>query len=229
MTLSVHQPNFVPWLGYFHKIARSDKFVILDQVQIPRGKSVANRNKIKTPSGPLEIVVPLTHPQGNNRLSSYLDVCLADQTWQKKALKTISYNYGKTPFFKEVFGLLEEAFSNESFCNMNSYFISEVCSRTEIKTPVFFQSQLNNIGGENNELIISICKSLGADVYLSGTGAAKYNDKELYRENEIELVYQDFKHPIYLQQHGEFISHLSVVDMLFNVGFNGMAKWLNEA
>lgn len=226
MILSVHQPNFIPWLGYFHKIAISDKFVILDQVQIPRGKSVANRNKIKTPSGPLEIVVPLAHPQGNQRFSSYLGVRLADLAWQKKALKTISYNYGKTPFFTEVFGLLEEAISKEDFCDMNSYFIRMVCSRTGIKTPVFFQSQLSNIGGENNELIISICKTLGADVYLSGTGAARYNDAQLYRENEIELIYQDFKHPVYPQQHGEFIPYLSVVDILFNVGFDGIAKWL---
>jgi hypothetical protein len=98
MIVSVHQPNFIPWLGFFDKIAASDIFVILDEVQFPRGKSVANRNKIKTSDGIFELVIPITHPHGNNRISNYTEVSFSNKDWMRKILKTIHQNYQKSIF-----------------------------------------------------------------------------------------------------------------------------------
>jgi hypothetical protein len=223
MILSVHQPNFIPWLGYFDKIAASDVFVILDEVQFPRGKSAANRNKIKTVNGVFELVVPISHPSGNNRISNYTEVYFSNVDWNKKILRTISQNYQKADFFSEIMPFLDNIFSIQNFCEMNVEFIMQVARRLKLNTSIYKLSELNDICGKNNELIINICQHLDADTYLSGQGAKKYNDNELYQNALIELKYQEFYAIKYKQQFGEFVPNLSIIDVLFNIGFEGVS------
>ena len=222
--VSVHQPNFLPWLGFFDKVKRSHRFVILDQVQVPRGKSVANRNKIKTAQGAHELVVPLSHPAGSQRLSSYIEVGFGDQKWLKTTEKTIEMAYKKAPFFQEVWPVVQGWLHQPSFCEMNVACITEVCARLNFGTELIRQKDISGLSGENNELILGICAQLGATTYLSGLGAAKYNDANAYLAQGVELVYQSFHHPVYPQLHGDFISHLSVIDALFNLGWKDTAS-----
>ena len=220
MILSVHQPNFIPWIGYFHKIASSDIFVILDQVQFPRGKSIANRNKIKTSNGIIDLVVPISHIKGSEGKMNYQEVVIADNLWYKKVLKTVYFAYLKSDFFDEVYSFLEEVFQMEKFCEMNIFFIKELSKKLNITTQIIHQSNLEIPKDlKNNELILNICESLKATTYLSGVGAKAYNDDIQYLNKQIELRYSEFTHPIYSQYFGSFVSHLSIIDVLFNIGF----------
>jgi len=223
MTFSIHQPNFIPWIGYFDKIAKSEVFIILDTVQYPRGKSVSNRNFIKSNNGDkVELVVPVSKPKGKDSKVTYREVNIAETKWQKKILKTLEYSYKKSRYFEEYFGYFESLFSMNDFCEMNISFINKIIELYEIDTKVYLLSDLKDIEGSKNDLIISIAKALNADTYLSGQGAKKYNDLDLYRENSIDLIYHEFSHPEYQQMGNEFVPHLSIVDLLFNEGVNGI-------
>lgn len=222
MILSVHQPNFIPWIGYFHKIACSDIFILLDQVQYPRGKSVANRNKIKTINGVVELVVPISKPKGNEGKINYNELKFAEKRWSQKILKTIQFSYSKSPFFDEIFDWLSSIFLIEDFCEMNIYFIKDLSTKLGLTTKIIMQSELAiDELLKNNDLIIEICKITHSNVYLSGSGASVYNAPSLYQQNNITLTYVDFEHPKYPQINGEFESHLSIIDALFNLGFKG--------
>ena len=218
-TLAVHQPNYLPWLGYFHKIASADIFVFLDSVQFPRGQSVANRNKIKTSQGWQWLTVPISIPSGRKGKATYLEVALANDTWRKKHLKTIQMNYSRAPYFQPHFDYISKILlENHSFAQTNINLIRYFLEQLEIETPLYRLSELKDISGKNNELIINLCHALGADTYLSGLGALKYNNPANYQQSHIHLEYQNFTSPQYPQQFGEFIPNLSIVDLLFNCG-----------
>ncbi len=218
-TLSIHQPNFIPWLGYFHKIKKSDVFIILDTVQLPRGKSIANRNKIKSAQGELELVVPVAKPKGNEGKITYKMARIADAKWAKKALKAMELNYKKATHFQRYFPVIKELFQHTDFCQMNISFIHFVVRELNIGTDIHLLSQIDNAdSGQKNELIINICRHFDANVYLSGRGAEKYNDPELLKKHGIRLDYQQFEHPAYTQLHNNFIPNLSIVDILMNHG-----------
>ncbi|MGM0503189.1 MAG: WbqC family protein [Bacteroidota bacterium] len=217
--LSIHQPNFIPWLGFFYKIALSDIFVILDTVQYPRGKSVANRNKIKSPNGIIELVVPITRPKGQEGKASYKEVAFADKKWSRKALKTIQNSYSKAPFFESYYNYLSELFQHDSFSEMNIKFIYDTVEKLGLSTQIIKLSDFaTSAFGQKNDLIINLCKETGASIYLSGMGAKKYNNQELLNKNNITLKYMEYQHPEYPQINGEFISHLSIIDLFFNTG-----------
>jgi hypothetical protein len=93
---------------------------------------------------------------------------------------------------------------------------------------IILSSELNAIGGERSNRNVEICKSLGADTYLSGTGARSYNDEEAFRRAGVSFIYSDFAHPSYRQLWGEFVPNLSVVDLLFNEG-SGSLNILNAS
>ena len=107
-TMAMHQPNYVPWLGYFHKLADADWFVHLDAVQFPRGQSFAARNRIKTPNGVAWLTVPVSRPHGRDGRVSYGEVGFADAGWRDKHLKTVEMSYRRAPFFDEVFAAVRD-------------------------------------------------------------------------------------------------------------------------
>lgn len=228
MVVAVHQPNFIPWLGYFDKIARADVFVLLDTVQYPRSKSVANRNSIKTKSGALEIVVPLAHPKGSQRLSTYQEVEFADHSWKKKALHTMTHAYGRAPYFEEVFALLQRCFDQPTFVSMNTLFIQEVVKALGLSTKLVNLSDMPAVNGANNAMIIAICEAFNATSYLSGRGAMAYNDESMYDAHGIKLTYQAYVPLAYPQLHGDFIPNLSIVDALCNLGFGATSQLLQQ-
>jgi hypothetical protein len=219
--LSIHQPNFIPWLGFFDKISSSDIFIILDNVQYPRGKSIANRNKIKGSNGSIiELVVPISKPKGTEGKVSYKSVSFAENKWSKKILRSIEMNYRKALFFDEYYSKIREIFNSVNFCEMNIEFIYFVLNELDINTNIVRLSEIESSFGKKNSLIIDLCKYFEADTYLSGTGASKYNNTSLLKESNIDLIYQSYDHPVYRQLKGEFIPNLSVLDLIFNHGTN---------
>jgi hypothetical protein len=220
ITFSIHQPNYIPWIGYFYKIQKSDFFVFLDTVQYPRGQSFAARNRIKTPNGPVYLTIPVSIPHGKSGKAGYHEISFADEKWIKKHLKTVEMSYKKSPYFDQIYPILSRQLEkHSSLVDLNINLINEFCSYLNINSKCLRLSKILSNYGKKTELIIDIAKEINGGIYLSGTGGGyDYNDQQLLSENNIILRYSDFKHPVYPQLWGDFEPNLSILDLLFNCG-----------
>ncbi len=224
--VAIHQPNYLPWFGFIHKIAKSDLFVILDHVEFSR-RSFINRNRVKGPNGEIWLTVPVK-VHGRMRI---MDVPIdTEQKWREKHLKSLRLFYGKAPYFKEIFPHIEEVYERdrESLADLNVDLIYRLIDILNLRTK-FVRSSTLNPQGKKMEMIVDICKKVDADAYLSGQGAKKYQDSEYFSMNGINLIYQEFEHPVYPQRFGKFVPNLSIVDMLFNVGVEGTLNFIQNA
>lgn len=217
MKLAVHQPNYLPWPGYFRKMAQCDIFVILDTVQFPRGCSVANRNLIKTPNGPQILTVPVKRK--GLSLQRYDDI-LVVPGWKKKHLKALELNYGKAPYFEEIFPQLGQVLQDSGYLlDINYGFIKLVYDWMKLETKLVFLSSLPQFADLwKNERIVALCHHFSAKAYLSGSGGKAYNDPQIFEKHGLSLEYLSYQPIPYPQLWGSFIPNLSIVDMLFNCG-----------
>lgn len=218
--VAIHQPNYLPWLGYFYKMEECDVFVFLDAVQFPRGQSFANRNRIKVHNGTTWLTVPVTLPDGEEGKATYNEVAFATDKWKRKHLKTLQMNYKRSPYYDEIYPLIEEQLHrHDDFVELNIGLITVCTQYLGLQTDTIRLSELPGSFGEKTQLIVDICDALDAHVYLSGTGGGKeYNDEALLQEHGIELRYSQFTHPEYPQPWGDFEPNLSIIDLLFNCG-----------
>lgn len=217
--VAIHQPNFIPWIGYFNKIAQSDIFVLIDDVQFEKG-SVCNRNKIKSNIGEeVLLTVPVKLSKGSRQTFREIEIAY-DQKWQRKTLNYLKVYYQKAKYFDNYFADLTSIFNPRynNLAELNIALIKYICVKLEIKTKIFTQTNLKKDFEKKNYLNMNICKYFNVNIYLSGQGAKKYNDEKLFNDNGIEIVYQKFNHPIYPQLWGDFIPNLSIIDLLFNCG-----------
>lgn len=218
MIVGIHQPNFLPWLGYFYKLAKSDVFVLLDNVQYTKN-SFINRNRIKTPQGAKWFTVPVKIKGRFGQLIEDVEINnLVD--WRKKHLGALEANYKKARFFETIFQELKTIYYTDDWsnlCELNIQLLEWVLSMLKLEKKLVRASDLN-VEGESTQLLINIVKTLGGDVYLSGFGGAKYQEEKLFKEAGITLAYYEFEHPIYPQLWSDFIFNLSIIDLLFNHG-----------
>jgi hypothetical protein len=214
--VAIHQPNFLPWIGYFYKIAKSDIFVLLDNVQYVKN-SFINRNKIKTPQDAIWLTVPVSFKFGE----LINEVKINNQIpWREKHLKTFEMNYKKARFFEEVFNGIKQVYYSEDWkclCRLNIALIRFVTSYLGLEGKFVKASELD-AHGKSTELLIQIIKEVKGDVYLSGFGGVKYQEETEFAKAGIKLMYTDFNHPVYKQLWGDFIPDLSIVDLMFNMG-----------
>jgi len=219
---AIHQPNFMPWLGYFYKIHACDVFVFLDNVQYSKN-SVINRNKIKSPQGEMWLTIPVKIKKRFGQLIK--DVEIDNGTdWRAKHIKTLEMNYARARFYDEVLHNLRTVYyANDwgNLCQFNSQLLMAVLSMLKLEARLVRASDLN-VEGESSRLLINICKEVDADIYLSGFGGAKYQEEELFEEAGIKLKYYEFKHPVYPQLWQGFVPNMSIIDMLFNCGSESM-------
>ena len=219
--VAIHQPNFIPWLGFFYKIYKSDIFVLLDNVQFPK-ESAAARNFIKGKNGS-KVLLSVSVKKSEGAFQNYNEIELDySSQWNIKHLNQIKDAYIKSPYFNQYFPefetILKTQFSN--LAELNITIIKWVLKHLEINTKIEVASQFDkgNFGVKNNRNL-NICLHFGANSYLSGSGAKQYNDESLYKENKVELLYSDYNPVTYPQVNGqEFLSNLSVLDALFNCG-----------
>lgn len=213
---AIHQPNFMPWLGYFHKMEKSDVFVFLDNVDIVTGsaKAITNRIKIKTRQGAIWLTVPIK--KGSSK--KIADQAIDGTSWKGKALKTIDQAYSKASNFESIMPVVEQIINcdSQSLAEFNIHGIQTIARLLKINTPVTSASQLPIDSQDKNERIVQICKYLDASFYYSGQGAKKYHNESVFREAEIRIEYAEFIHPVYPQLHGAFLPGLSAIDYLFN-------------
>ena len=213
--VAAHQPNYLPWIGFFHKILKSDTFIILDHVEFSK-RGFINRNRVKGPSGPIWLTVPV---KVHGRMEIREVPIENDKDWKRKHVSTLRSFYGKTPYFDELFPGFLDIYEREweMLSDLNIALIRHISVLLGLDTEFLMSSEMDPIG-KKMEMIIDLARKAGADIYLSGHGAMKYQDPEYFSENRIELVYQEFEHPVYPQRFGDFVPNLSIVDMLFNVG-----------
>ena len=221
MRVVIMQPSYLPWLGYFDLFLASDLFLYYDVVQYDKN-GWRNRNRIKTPNGPLWLTVPVL-TKGLNKPSNK-DVRIdTKEPWQRKHIKSLEMNYRKAPHFDEVFPIFEKVLSQprESLLDLNTEAISEMSSYLGIHTPSKCVSDLKldlPDDMEANRKLIEICKEVGADEFYEPAGGMTYIEPKLFRDEGIRLTFQNYQHPEYSQLHGNFVSHLSTADLLFNCG-----------
>ena len=226
MIITIHQPEHLPWLGFFNKLSKAGKFVILDSVQFEKNY-FQNRNKILVSGNAQWIGVPVLsegHMSGTIATTK-----IAKQTnpkWKQKYLQTIKMNYAKHPFFDDVFPILDEALSTDedNMCEINIAIIQNF-SKALGFNPDFIRSSQLEVSGMKSDLILDICKVVGATTYIAGPSGRDYLDMKSFEDAGIEVVFNDFKHPTYSQRKSEeFVPYLSALDLFMNCGFEESAE-----
>lgn len=216
--LTAHQPAYMPWLGYFHKIALADQFVLLDEVQFERN-SFTNRNKIKTANGEAWLTIPLEMKGhiGKNILDMTID---EKSDWRKKHWNSLLLSYKKAPYFSQYADFFESYYKNTTtsvlteFVKVSSdFFFKELSITTEMAT----LSQLS-VDSKKQELIRDICKKTNSDLFVFGSQGRDYADLAYFKGEGIDCYFQEYKHPQYQQIWGEFVPYMCVADCLFNLG-----------
>lgn len=218
MILAAHQPNFIPWLGLFYKIYRCDKFIFVDDVQISTENGIAaHRNIIKTSQGAQYVRVPIHRHSTTKYNEAQINY---KEPWVKKLEKTLYLNYHKAPFFEEVMGWFMEICNTgyEHLSELNIKIIIDICIRFDMDRG-FEKSSDYQIEGKKEELVFNLMRLFGGDVYYSGTGAADYLKEEEFEKKGMKLVFSDYSTIRYKQTGRKQMYDLSVLDYLFNCGF----------
>lgn len=226
MIVSIHQPNFFPWIGFFDKINRSNHFVFLTSSNRSKGDKYLVRTSILNNSKCQYLSIPL----GSREMPINQLMMPDNDQWKVKALNVIRAAYNGTKFYDEVLEDVNLLLSNDSiyfseYCiNIINFLIEKLSIETVIHTDTDFDKNF----GTSNERNLAICKEIGADVYLSGNGAKAYNDSHLFKKNSINLVYQNYFQPSYKQKSSLFVPGLSIIDMLFNCGYEETERLLKN-
>lgn len=217
MRISIHQPDYIPYLGYFYKIYLSDKFVYLDDAQYSNN-NLHDKNRIKTANGETTLKIPVEHRFGDpiNKVKTRDNL-----GWKQKHLKTILMNYKKAPFFDEIYPAFEELLLRDypSLSELNISINNHFIKSFGLTQNIFRSSELG-ISSSREERVIDISSALGGDEYISGHGASVYQDPEHFLERGIKLTYTDYKPIEYRQLWKDFIPNMSVLDYVFNCGYD---------
>ncbi|MCL5877530.1 MAG: WbqC family protein [Candidatus Bathyarchaeota archaeon] len=215
MIVFVHQPEYMPWLGFFDKLSRCDTYVIYDDAQYQHG-GFHNRNRIRTLHGWEWLTVPITH--GHPQVIK--DVKIANHQWRNRQIDKITLCYDRTPYFKEYLPILKEAinYNHELLIDLNLHIIKAITKLLGIEVQMLRSSEFPHDGKEKNEKLVSMCKFLGADTYLCGSGGKAYVNEALFAEAKIKVQYHKYEHPTYRQRFEDFQPYMSIIDLLFNEG-----------
>ncbi len=223
--VAIHQPNFFPWLGYFDKIARSDVFIFLDHVQLPKtGGGWSNRVKMRVAGEPRWVTAPVR--RAFHGVAAINEIEWADeQPWRAKLARTLAANYAKAPYCRETMAWLEPLIQmpEGNLARYNMAVIRAIADRIGLRHDHCVTSSSLDGQGQANELLIDLTRKVGGVCYLCGGGAAGYQDDAAFAAAGLELRYQRFAHPVYAQAgQQDFAPGLSIVDALMNVGCGGV-------
>lgn len=212
--VTAHQPTYLPWLGLFHKIALSDAFVIFDDV-LYDDRDVVNRNRIRGPGGALWLTVPvLAAPDlriADARIRS-------DLPWRRKHHRSILHAYGEAPHADRYLPFFEELYRRdwERLAELDrlclDFFLAELGIRVEI-----LELSAMAIRKKKSDLVLEVCQRTGADLFVFGASGRDYAETEAFHRAGVAVEFQDYRHPEY-DQGAPFVSHLSLVDLLFHCG-----------
>jgi hypothetical protein len=225
--VAIHQPNFLPWLGFFNKIIQSDTFILFDDVQFPKTGGVWTNRHYFLDNGikKLHTVAISRNFSGSKKIN---EIKLAlDMNWREQYLKKITHSYSKAKYFLETYQFLEQIldYKTEFLCDLNIHLINAVLSALDISNTSLVKSSSLLKSGSSNELLCSLTKAVGANTYLSGGGADGYMDESVFTSNKINIVYQNYNLVGYSQiNSNEFVPGLTIIDAMMNCGFKETKK-----
>jgi hypothetical protein len=220
MRATILQPAYLPWCGYFEMIASTDLYVIFDHVQFVR-KSWHQRNRIKDSNGELLLTIPVkkidrSTPIANIKIS-YDNVNPLNKHWV-----SITHAYKKAPYFNNYKSIFENIYNqkHERLRDLNVILIKAIWELLNISTQFIYSSDLDlkDEGLGKTERVVNLCKKVGITYLYDAKGAEGLLDEKLFKEVNIDLEFQNYKHPVYTQQFEEFIPYMSVIDLIFNEG-----------
>lgn len=215
MRVAIHQPQFLPWLGYLDKIDRADLFVLLDSVQFKKNEW-QNRNRIRTAQGSQWLTVPVLHNFGQ----SIKDVRINQTTdWRAKHLRAVEMHYAQAAHREPVMAGLRALYEQswDRLADLNVAVLRWLLGEFGIKTPLRLSSDMQ-LPEEPTKRLIEICRAVGATSYLAGAGSKDYMDFKKFEKAGIAVEVQDFHHPVYRQCYEPFIPAMSAIDLLLTCG-----------
>lgn len=226
----IHQPDFLPWSGFFHRFLKADLYIALDHVQFVSGssRSWTHRDRIKTAAGPRWLTLRTKKaPLGTSINAIEL---APGRDWRDANLKQLHESYREAPHFSEIFGELEALYARNDtmLVGITLASIDMLERMLDVSRPRLLSSSLSPQGARN-EMLADLLRKVGATHYLSGVGARAYFDPKSFAEAGIEVLWQQEGHPVYPQLHGEFVPYLSAVDMLFNCGIEQSREILRSS
>ena len=200
MIVTIHQPEYLPYLGFFDRLLHCDTLVLLDTVQFQRGGFI-NRNRIRTPTGWQWLTVPIVGRKKDVKKSIQSVRIDGEKSWQEEHCRAIEFNYGKAPYFQEFFPALRKILSQkwESIAELDSALIEWALTLFDLKIHVVTSSALQ-VDGTSTELLVNICTALGTNIYLSGPGGKKYLNRENFSEANIAVTFNVFQHLVYTKR-----------------------------
>ena len=224
-TVVIHQPDFIPYLGFFDRLISADVFIILDHVQMSK-RGWVHRDKIKTESGEAWLTIPI---KGLDKSPVINSAEIDKNKLYHKIPRIIESSYRKTPYFDEIFlpllGIFEK--KPERLFDLNMQFLRLIFEWMKINIPIVLSSELGvekSKSGMNADLV----KLVGGTTYLSGVGARDYHEQTHFETLGIEVTWQNFSPPKYPQLYGNFIANLSIIDAMFNCGIDGSRRLLRH-
>jgi len=224
-TVVIHQPDFLPYLGFFHRLLSADLYIVFDNVQFLR-RGWHHRDKIKTINGEKWLTVGIKKAPQNTKIH---DIYLAKDNWKTKHLEMIKNSYKKAAYYQEIYPYIQELYSKEfdKMVDFNMASIQMLMKMFDIHINIELASK-HSFSSTANELLVDLLKVVNATEYLSGIGAKDYFDNKPFDEADIKVIWQNFEHPVYPQLHGNFIPYLSSIDLLFNCGIDKSRKILRS-
>jgi hypothetical protein len=216
LKVAIHQPQYLPYPGFFHKLSLADTLVVMDDVQYDR--RFTNRNRILAPQGPIWLTVPIDKSKKFHR---NMDVGVNNSLpWREEHWKKLSYSYRNAKWFGAYGGYFEEMYGREHgmLVDLDVEITKKIIDWLGLRIEVVLESELR-VKGDGTERLVNVCLAVGADGYISGTGGKNYIDQSLFSAKHISLAYQQYQPKAYPQRFVQnFVPDLSIVDMLFNVG-----------
>jgi len=220
MDVSIHQPQYLPWTPYFRKIEQCDLFIFLDSVDFTKN-GLQNRNQIRTEQGRQWLTVPVRQRLGQKINEVAIDT---STQWGRKHWERLQHSYSNAASFSTYKNQFSNLLTQEWFdlSRLNVYSIELMLNLLEIDTPTLKSSQLKSTG-RSSDLIVNLCKEVGASRYISGSGGKQYLELAKFEKEGIEVIFLDPIAPETYPQpfpQVEFYNDLSAIDILFNCGAN---------
>ena len=223
MIVAAHQPSYLPWLGYFDKLAKADLFVIMDHLQF-EAQNFQNRNRIKLNTGPAWVTVPV---ERGSQTDTILDKKIQNTSspkehWQRRTWLTIENNYRRAPYFETYADELKDVYTRpwDKLIDLDMHMLQLACKWLGIHRPIIRSSTLE-LEGQKTDMLIDLCRKVNADAYLTGSGGSQdYLDAEKMGRHGLGVHWQQFEHPTYPQRYAHlgFVPNLGFLDLLLNCG-----------
>jgi len=229
LSVAVHQPDYLPWLGFFQKINLADIYVVQDDCIASKG-NWCNRVKVKGNSGPTWLTVPFFKKNRSAQLIKEVQID-DSKTWRNKHINIYKQIYCKAPFFKETYDLFHSVLDTKSkyLIDLNLGCITRFLNLLNIKINIILSSEIDYPESTSTLRLTNIVKALGANKYINGMGSTGYLEPDLFKKNNIELHYQRYETFEYPQiGQGSFTPGLSIIDTLANIGINGVLSLIKK-